>query len=43
MSAQQRHRQFARIATLVAIGALGLAACGGDDDASGPVAEYVAD
>lgn len=44
MSAQLRHPQFARIATLVAIGALGLAACGGDDDdASGPVAESVAD
>jgi rhodanese-related sulfurtransferase len=39
MSGQQRHPQFARIATLVAIGALGLAACGGDDDATGAVAE----
>lgn len=43
MSGQQRHPQFARIVTLVAIGALGLAACGGDDDASGPVAEPAAE
>ena len=43
MSGQQRHPQFARIVTLVAIGALGLAACGGDDDAGGPVADPVAE
>jgi rhodanese-related sulfurtransferase len=43
MSGQQRHPQFARIATLVAIGALGLAACGGDDDATDSVAEPAVD
>lgn len=43
MSGQQRHPQFARIVTLVAIGALGLAACGGDDDAAGPVADSIAE
>ena len=41
MSGQQRHIGFARIAALVAVGALGIAACGGDDDDSGaePAAE----
>ncbi len=43
MSGQHRHPQFARIVTLVAIGALGLAACGGDDDAGGPVADPAAE
>lgn len=39
MSRQQRHIGFGRIAALVAVGALGIAACGGDDDDSGAASE----
>lgn len=39
MNHQPRHRSVRRILALAAVGAFGLAACGGDDVAEAPVAE----
>jgi phage shock protein E len=39
MNVQQRHTRFRAAAILVAVGALGFSACGGDDDATVAVAD----